>query len=60
MIEPGDHHLIFDCLFGAGEEGEVKIELRSAGQPELISINHGFSRLLADCTISGIRGPLEY
>ena len=39
MIEPGDHHLTFDCLFGAGEEGEVKIELRSAGQPELISIN---------------------
>ena len=39
MIEPGDHSLIFDCQFGSGENAEVKVELRIAGQPELISMN---------------------
>ena len=38
MIEPGGHNLIFDCGFGEGENSEVKIELRTAGQAELISI----------------------
>ena len=38
MIGTGEHNLIFDCVFGNGENIEVKIELRTAGQVEVISI----------------------
>ncbi len=38
LVENGEHNLVFDCEFGKGENAEVKVELRTEGQSELIAI----------------------
>lgn len=38
IIGSGDHNLIFDCAFEGGKSSEAKIELRTEGQTERITI----------------------
>ncbi len=38
LIENGEHNLVFDCEVGKGDNAEVKVELRTEGQSELISM----------------------